>query len=293
MPRCYFDYTSGNLKAAELHCFSDASEKAYAASIYVRSIYEDGRIDVKLVASKTKVAPLKKQSIPRLQLLGATILVRLAKTVQNALPQKLETVFWVDSMTVLCWIRNLKPWKQYVMSRVQEIRVRTTPDSWRFCPGNQNPADIPSRGMSANELVSEKRWWNGPEFLCKDEKEWPQEDNSQSDNENAWKEIIQNPATTTHALISSTQMTKIGVHQIIDVNRYSSWKKLLRVTAYVLRFIRRSRKDNGLELCAEEVRSAEKLWIKSIQYQSFPDEICHLVKITRATSRATVQPLPR
>ena len=92
-PRSYFDYTSGNLKSAELHCFSDASEKAYVASIYVRSIYEDGRIGVKLVASKTKVAPLKKQSIPRLELLGATILVRLAKTIQNALPQKLETVF--------------------------------------------------------------------------------------------------------------------------------------------------------------------------------------------------------
>ena len=153
-----------------------------------------------MVASKTKVAPLKKQSIPRLGLLGATIFVRLAKTVQNVLPQKLETVFWVDSMTVLCWIRNLKPWKQYVMRRVQEIREHTTPDSWRFCPGNQNPADIPSRGMSASELVSEKRWWNGPESLFKDEREWPQEDNSQSDNENAWKEIIQNPATTIHTL---------------------------------------------------------------------------------------------
>lgn len=96
IPRCYFDNTSGNLKSAELPCFSDASEKAYAASIYLRSIYDDGRIDVNLVASKTRVAPLKKQSIPRLELLGATILVRLAKTVQNALPQKLETVFWVD-----------------------------------------------------------------------------------------------------------------------------------------------------------------------------------------------------
>ena len=84
VPRCYFDYTSGNLKSAELHCFRDASEKAYAASIYVRSIYEDGRIDAKLTALKTKVVPLKKKSIPRLELLGATILVRLAKTVQNA-----------------------------------------------------------------------------------------------------------------------------------------------------------------------------------------------------------------
>ena len=131
--------------------------------------------------------------------------------------------------------------------------------------------------MSASELVSGKRWWNGPEFLYKGRREWPQEDHIQSDNENAWKEIIRNPATTTHALISSAQVTKIGVHQIIEVSRYSSWKKLLWVTAYILWFIRRSRKDNGLELCAEKVRSAEELWIKSIQYQSFSDDICHLV----------------
>ena len=134
------------------------------------------------------------------------------------------------------------------------------------------------RGMSASELVSDKRWWNGPGFLFKDEREWPQEDNIQLDNENAWKEITQNPVTTTHALITSTQMTQIGVNQIIDVNRYSSWMKLLRVTAYVLRYTRRSRAEKGLEVCAEEVRSAEELWNESIQYQSFPDEICHLVR---------------
>ena len=79
---------------------------------------------MKLVALKMKISPLKKQSIARLGLLGATIFVRLPKTVQNELPQKLETVFWVDSMTVLRW--NFKPWKQYVISRVQEIRVHTT-----------------------------------------------------------------------------------------------------------------------------------------------------------------------
>ena len=85
------------LKSAQLHCFSDASERAYAAVIYLRSLYEDGHVEVNLMASKTKVAPVKKQSIPRLELLGATILARLAKTVQTALPQKLETVYWVDS----------------------------------------------------------------------------------------------------------------------------------------------------------------------------------------------------
>lgn len=79
---------------------------------------EDGRVDVNLIASKTKVAPLKKQSIPRLELLGATILVRLTKTVQSALPRSLEAVYWVDSMTVLHWIRDNKPRRQYVLTNV-------------------------------------------------------------------------------------------------------------------------------------------------------------------------------
>ena len=71
-------------------------------------------------------------------------------------------------------------------------------------------------------------------FCARKKKEWPQEDNSRVDSENAWEEIIQNPAPTTHTLIRSTQVTKVGVHQIIDVNRYHCWTELLRVTAYVL-----------------------------------------------------------
>ena len=128
IPRCYFDNKSSKLKSAELHCFSDASEKAYAAAVNLRSTYDEC-IDVNLIASKTRVAPLKEQSIPWLELLGATILVHLAKTVQDVLPRKLETVFWVDSMTVLCWIRNAKPWKQLVMTRVQAIGDSSNPTS--------------------------------------------------------------------------------------------------------------------------------------------------------------------
>jgi hypothetical protein len=57
----------------------------YAAAVYIRSSYSDGHIDVNLVTAKTRVAPLQKQSIPRLELLGANILVRLAANVNNAL----------------------------------------------------------------------------------------------------------------------------------------------------------------------------------------------------------------
>ena len=74
IPRCYFQ--SGPLEL-QLHGFSDASDRAYAAVIYMRSCYTDGRIDVRLVSSKSRVAPLKKQSTPRLELLGAVLLARL------------------------------------------------------------------------------------------------------------------------------------------------------------------------------------------------------------------------
>ena len=80
-----FDNKFSQLKFAQLHCFSDASEKAYAATIYIRLVYNDGHVDVNLIASKTKVAPLKKQGIPRLELLGAKILVHLAKAVQKCI----------------------------------------------------------------------------------------------------------------------------------------------------------------------------------------------------------------
>ena len=102
---------------------------------------------------------IKRQTIPRLELLGATILARLVSTVINSLTKKIDRmVYWVDSRTVLCWIRNEKPWKQYVRNKVDEIRQLTSKRDWRHCPGNVNPADLPSRGMTGRELVDSSIW---------------------------------------------------------------------------------------------------------------------------------------
>lgn len=91
IPRCYFAETELKPSSIQLHGFSDASQRAYAAAVYLRPEYEDGRVQVELVASKTRVAPLKKQSIPRLELLGTTILARLMNTVQTSLPSEMKT----------------------------------------------------------------------------------------------------------------------------------------------------------------------------------------------------------
>ena len=103
VPRCYFD-TKKHPVSIQLHGFSDASKHAYAAVLYLRTLYSDGSVTVSLVASKTKVAPLKKQSIPRLELLGALILARLREVITMSISNITEHFLWVHSMTVLCWI---------------------------------------------------------------------------------------------------------------------------------------------------------------------------------------------
>jgi len=113
IPICYFKKEMRQI-FSELHGFSDASKNAYAAVLYLRTAYDDGSVSVCLVVSKTRVSPVKKQTIPRLELLGVLILSRLTDTVIKQFPTTLPAVYWVDSTGALCWNKNDCPWKQYV-----------------------------------------------------------------------------------------------------------------------------------------------------------------------------------
>jgi len=290
VPRCYFTNRK-KPKNIQIHGFSDASERAYAAVVYLRVVYEDDTVEVKLIASKARVTPSTKQSIPRLELLGAAILARLVDTITNTLPFEAEKFYWVDSMVVLHWIKNERSWKQYIQNRVNEIRRLTTATSWRFCPGLNNPADNPSRGMSGNDLVASNTWWSGPEFLCQGEEAWPINSNtSQTDNDTILREVTKQPRNCVHSLATSneTNNATLNLDEIIDISRYGYLNKLLRIIAYVLRFVnivkgqqrshqrRRSpRKPNhvNISLTASEIHQAETIWIKSIQGSSFSKEI--------------------
>jgi hypothetical protein len=122
IPRCYFTRNS-LVVSKELHGFSDASEIAYAAVIYMRITDSQGRITTSLITSKTKVSPIKRQTIPRLELCGALLLAKLLDHSRKVLKIPLkDSHAWTDSTVVLSWLSgNSRRFKTFVGNRVSKI----------------------------------------------------------------------------------------------------------------------------------------------------------------------------
>ncbi|GFU57341.1 integrase catalytic domain-containing protein [Trichonephila clavipes] len=166
IPRKILD-SSKDSSEVQIHTFSDASQKAYGAAAFLRVKHKD-RVSVDLVTSKSRVAPLKRLSLPRLELMGALLAARLAKEVKKILDQKCSTraFFWTDSQVTLHWIKGPSHrWKPFVANRVREIQSLTDPNSWFHCSGKDNPADLLTRGISVDALTTNSKWWNGSSFL--------------------------------------------------------------------------------------------------------------------------------
>ena len=174
IPRCYFP-KDVKIVSTQLHGFSDASESAYAAVVYFRLTDTRGGVHVSLVASKTKVAPIKRLTIPRLELCGAYILSKLLEHVRRICDVSLENICaWTDSTIVLNWLDGSpRRFKSYVGNRISFILDRIPPNRWKHIPGEQNPADCASRGLFPCELINHKLWWNGPEWLTLSPSRWP------------------------------------------------------------------------------------------------------------------------
>ena len=174
IPRCLI-VNGKQIDNVSLHTFADASEDAYGAVAYVRCSYQDGTFSTNIVAARTRVAPSKATSIPRLELMGAVIGVRLSTRIARVLElQTSQQIFWSDSQNVLWWIRGRsRDFKPFVANRVGEIQTSTIPEQWIYITTSLNPADILSRGMKTADLINCDRWWTGPEFLRKSDVAWP------------------------------------------------------------------------------------------------------------------------
>ena len=173
--RCITSEELGKVVSIQLHHFSDASESAYGACSYIRMVDCDGEAHTSLLIAKSRLAPLRGLTIPRLELAAASVSVKLDTMLRRELTLPIhESVYWTDSMLVLHYIASEeKRFQTYVENRVSVIRRVSTPQQWRYVPSAENPADDLSRGLTATEMIENERWFSGPRFLRKEEDAWP------------------------------------------------------------------------------------------------------------------------
>ncbi|GFY22376.1 integrase catalytic domain-containing protein [Trichonephila clavipes] len=130
----------------ELRGFPDASQSAFGAVVYCKSVVSDGRVIVHLIASKSRVVTTKQTTIPRFELCAAVLLAKLVQRVKQALKLNVtDTFLWSDSMIVLSWIRKVSyQLKTFVANRIASIQEMTTSEQWRYVSTEDNPADFVS-----------------------------------------------------------------------------------------------------------------------------------------------------
>lgn len=222
IPRCYS--TESSIVERELHTFVDASEEAYSTAIYIRMRRVDGSVHVALAAAKSRVAPLKPTSIPRLELQAALLGARLARTTEDEHDFEFaKKTYWSDSRTVLSWIRaEPRAYKTFVAHRLAEIEELTKVNEWRWVPTKENVADDATRETPDN-FDSQHRWFRGPDFLWGSEEEWPTEEKTTA--ERTGEERC-------HAAFAPK------THEYLpNIESIARWQILVRATGRVLQFI--------------------------------------------------------
>ncbi|XP_065092267.1 uncharacterized protein LOC135713092 [Ochlerotatus camptorhynchus] len=169
IPEDQLDYVD-----VQLHCFADASDLAYGACLYVRSMDQQGNVRIELLSSKSRVAPLKRLTIPRLELCAAREAAHLYQTVIGALAlDRVQAFFWSNSTVVLHWLKAPpNSWKTFIANRVSTIQTTTYGHPWLHVSGKENPADLVSRGMTIEDFLESDRWKHGPSWLKLAPKEW-------------------------------------------------------------------------------------------------------------------------
>ena len=271
IPRPYFPVTMKDTRR-ELLIFSDASEKAIAAAVYITGQTEDGNWYKSLVLGKAKVAPKSGHTIPRLELCAGVLAVELYEVVTDHLHEDVSrATFYTDSKVVLGYIQNeSRRFYTYVSNRVERIRRSSKPTQWKYINTGNNPVDCATRPIQAHEFLKSS-WLNGPEKLPKDASNIfplvePDED----------EEI--RPSV-------NTLSTNVGFKQGLGskrFERFSTWTKLVKAVALLRHICLSFRYDslcNGWHhKCAETKRpknleSAQQFILCSIQEEYFREEI--------------------
>ncbi|GFX87237.1 integrase catalytic domain-containing protein [Trichonephila clavipes] len=269
IPRFYLGNIDQEISKCEIHCFSDASKSAYGTILYLRFVTCNNEIETSFICSKS-VAPLKSLTLPRLELTAALLSARLAKQVSSCLKFDANICYWTDSLISYYWIRgDSSAFKPYIKNRVQEIQLLSDPMQWGHCPGKNNPADLLSRGTSAVKLAQNEPWWPmiGYSELCSEELEH---------------------RSSVHVAVTQQR------EALVDINRFSSLKKLLKTTAWVFRFVNNARniyKSMDFYITVDEIQNAEYFWLKCVQSEFYSAEILALKQNEQLRSSSEIKSL--
>lgn len=248
-----------NVVDQSIHVFTDASQNAYAAVAFLRTVTEE-TVNIQLLASKARVSTIKPITIPRLELIACECGAKLGEYLKNSINvSNAKWYFWSDSSNALSWIKRNENWMIFVNNRVMKIRSLTNADDWHHVPGNLNPADLPSRGCSAKQLL-QSRWWEGPEWLKDSEDHWPKSEL------NCDEEVV-----------SAEKRVTISSYIIQDLitPRYfmyfSKLRKIIRMLAWMLRWrhFKRNQNNRTKDLTMEEENNAERCLWRMVQSEVF------------------------
>ena len=245
---------------SEFHGFCDASKDGYGACIYLRSRNPDGSCQVSLLCSRSRVAPLQTQTIPRLELCAMLLLANLYQQAVKSLDEKVDSVYlWSDSSIALNWV-NTPPnqLKTFVANRVAAIQSKTGVKDWRHVRSEDNPADGLSRGQLPREFLNNPLWRHGPAWLRRDKRMWPRSDIPGID---ALPE--KRKAACLFVKPSTTEL--LG-----KFKNSSSVVKLVRAIAYCVRLTKKYESFDALSV--HELDRAETALISVLQKSAFRDE---------------------
>ena len=280
IPRCYFQ---GNTESVELHIFGDSSQNAFSAVAYLRAKVSNSKgmtTELAFVFGKARVAPMKALTIPKLELQAALLAARLKDEVQKALTLTVErTLMWTDSTTVLQWLHSIDKQPVFVANRVAEILELTTIDEWNHVPTVDNPADAGTRGLSAKALL-DSSWLKGPAFLKTSD--WPFKPSDEIMKSKLKKLDPDNVLTEPNYQETTANTANVVFNALtLEWQKYSSYEKLLRILAYILRLLPKfsgNRTETGFITDPAELEVAEQKLIYLVQSESFPNEKKALLK---------------
>ena len=238
--------------------YADASNAAYATCAYVRFKLQSGTYSSQLLTAKSRIAPIRQITIPRLELCAAVLSVILRKVIEKETRFVFESVLHlIDSMIVRSQIqKESHGFGTFLATRIAEIQTFTNTDKWWWIASDDNAADFATRPQHSLKLRSDSLWQTGPKYLAIPMEQWP-----------ISQPCIQElPDRSCISLTCDTEIKHDQETLVTDIKRFNSYERLIKTTAMILLLCKRKSFKGILHnLASTNRKQAESYWIKIVQ----------------------------